>query len=210
MSLSTSDEGKGVDGDPRASCEVLEGIQRSGVTSRCWKRGVTPSEDERVWGGETVDWEALGFTPKEAAWSILKAEMIGKARLSKSTRRALARILKPNSRSKGEYHYKTRRKRRRDKYPGTDQQARVLRWYRFANARETRWNYHRSRVRDRGHSWEISPEEFLEVMDTVTSSGIPIWQRIYDLRRADVTNKSYTLSNIVLVDRYTKEQLYPK
>lgn len=199
-----------VDEPPRALQEVLEGIQRSGVTSRRWKSGVTPRIEERVWGGETVDWEALGFTPKEAAWAILKAEMIGKARLSKSTRRAIARILKPNSRSKGEYHYKTRRKRRRDRYVETDQQARILRWYRFANARETRWNYHRSRVKNRGHSWEISPAQFLEVMDTVTKSGVPIWQRIYDLRRADVTNKSYTLSNIVLVDRYTKEQLYPK
>lgn len=129
--------------------------------------------------------------------------------MSPGTRHRLmekARRLERKCGARGPKHHNTRRKKRREEY---------LRWEREGKLRRDRWLtscpeglflYYKRLAKRKGAAWEFTKEQFVELMNTPVR-GVPLYQYIFNLVRLD-KKLGYSSTNIVVLDRYTKEVLY--
>lgn len=104
-------------------------------------------------------------------------------------------------------HYQTRRKKRREKYHKYQREGKLRRDKWLQTTPEGLYLYYKAIAHRRGLRWAITREDFLEVMNT-EYNGTPIYSYLFSILRTD-KSVGYTLENISVVDRYTKEVYYP-
>jgi hypothetical protein len=106
-------------------------------------------------------------------------------------------------------HHMTRKAKRREMYRRFEAKTRNERYERLRSTVEGMWKWYKWYVTSKGCSWEITLDEWTEVMETEVDGTAIAYYDIYILR-IDKKNKLYSISNIYIVDRYTKKELYRK
>lgn len=127
--------------------------------------------------------------------------------LSPGTKHRLAKKHKIKGISKRPEHHATRKRKRREKYWRCQREGKLRRDAWLKTTPEGLWMYYKRLTTRKGHEWNVDRDSFLEVMYTPVR-GECIYKYLFNIYRID-KSLGYSLDNIIIVDRYTEEQLYP-
>jgi hypothetical protein len=186
--------------DPLVSGEGLWVATQDDIRDRL-AADVAPAQIPRFWASS-----ALG-PPKESVKAVLRAEMLGKAKLSDSTRRILA---KEANRGVSTEKYERRKKReaRRAKYLRCQRAGKLRRDLWLRSTAEGMWYHYRYLAKKRGRSWNITRDEWLDLMYSVPSnSTVELYRLLFFVYLKD-PSIGYSISNLRIVDRYSKQIYY--
>jgi hypothetical protein len=104
-------------------------------------------------------------------------------------------------------HYKVRRMRRKANYYKYERPSKLARDRRLKSTPEGLWSWYRTYVKRKDCEWAITLEEWMDLMGTVVE-GVEIQFYDFYVYRIDSSIKLFNLSNITIVDRYSKAILY--
>lgn len=168
--------------------------------------GVPPDEPQRGWeelleaSQEAIN-QLGGELPLKVRLWDLELSPGTRLRLKMKEKKAEQRRARPE-------HYKVRRARRRAEYWAWERESKLRRDRWMCSTPEGFWFYYKNLTKKKGFIWDIAKEDFIEILSRETASGLRIYERIFDLVRLDKSNKRYSLDNIAILDRYTREKLY--
>ncbi len=108
--------------------------------------------------------------------------------------------------ARGSKHHNTRRRKRREKYWKYQRAGKLRRDKWLTSCPEGLYLYYKRIAKRRKAAWEFTKEQFVELMNS-TYKGVALYEYVFNLVRLD-KKLGYNISNITIVDRYTKEVLY--
>lgn len=109
---------------------------------------------------------------------------------------------------KKKMHYKTRLKRRREKYYRCQREGKLRRDKLLTTYPEGLYKYYKSIAKRKKIAWRISEEEFCNILYS-EYLGTPIYKYIFNIVRIDKDKSiGYSTSNITIVDRYNSTIYY--
>jgi hypothetical protein len=146
------------------------------------------------------------LVPIESVKAILRAEIMGKCRLSRETKAKLAHLIRKSKRRDSTNHHMKKKARRRAGYFRTERSSKLKRDEWMRTTPEGSWFMKKYRTLAKGCSWEISREDWEELITRVRPDGRLIYQAPYILTRRDFS-LGMTVENMLILDSETKEEL---
>ena len=175
-----------------------------GLFERSWEALESRVLDNQDNSSRTVWAGGPGLESLESVKYVLRAEMLGTVKLSRETKRRLLALLPPLK--TGREHPKVRRKKRRERYLRSERASKLRRDAWMTSTPEGLWFYYKNR---KGSLWCIEKQAFVDILNTVVDVDrqLQLYRLLFSIYRVD-SSKSFTVENIVFVDRYNSTLLY--